>query len=104
MVLTPAPPAWCIRRLACSAYEWTAGDSPAYSGFAPWPCQDYPEEFHGAGYRSARGGTSARGAVAYRRTLRKRDHPVRRQIIAGWRTARDAEPYGAARCAATCVI
>jgi gamma-glutamyl hercynylcysteine S-oxide synthase len=44
-----------------------------------------------------RGGSFAVDAVACRGTFRNWDYPVRRQIFAGFRTARDAGPARDAR-------
>jgi iron(II)-dependent oxidoreductase len=44
--------------------------------------------FFGPEYKVLRGGSFAVDAVACRGTFRNWDHPVRRQIFAGFRTAR----------------
>jgi gamma-glutamyl hercynylcysteine S-oxide synthase len=44
-----------------------------------------------------RGGSFAVGPVACRGTFRNWDYPIRRQIFAGFRTARDGAPEDGAR-------
>jgi iron(II)-dependent oxidoreductase len=46
--------------------------------------------FFGAEYKVLRGGSWATDALACRSTFRNWDYPIRRQIFAGFRTARDA--------------
>jgi gamma-glutamyl hercynylcysteine S-oxide synthase len=46
--------------------------------------------FFGGDYRVLRGGSFGTDPAAVRATFRNRDHPVRRQIFAGFRLAWDA--------------
>ena len=59
--------------------------------------------FFGADYKVLRGGSFGTDAVACRGTFRNWDYPIRRQIFAGFRCARDAARRGArlSACAAT---
>jgi iron(II)-dependent oxidoreductase len=76
-------------------WEWTASDFLPYPGFAAWPYKEYSEVFFGDEYKVLRGGSFAVDQVACRGTFRNWDYPIRRQIFAGFRTARDAAPAAA---------
>jgi iron(II)-dependent oxidoreductase len=79
------------RQLIGDVWEWTASDFRPYPGFVAWPYREYSEVFFGSDYKVLRGGAFSADPVACRGTFRNWDHPVRRQIFAGFRTARDAE-------------
>ncbi len=79
------------RQLVGDVWEWTASDFLPYPGFRAWPYREYSEVFFGADYKVLRGGAFSADAVACRGTFRNWDFPVRRQIFAGFRTARDAD-------------
>ncbi|MFD3515604.1 ergothioneine biosynthesis protein EgtB [Streptomyces sp. NPDC058657] len=79
-----------VRQLIGDVWEWTSSDFLPYPGFAPFPYREYSEVFFGAAHKVLRGGSFAVDAVACRGTFRNWDLPVRRQIFAGFRTARDA--------------
>ena len=83
------------RQLIGDVWEWTASDFLPYPGFAAWPYREYSEVFFGAEYKVMRGASFAVGPVACRCTFRNWDYPIRRQIFAGFRTARDAAPAAA---------
>jgi gamma-glutamyl hercynylcysteine S-oxide synthase len=83
------------RQLIGDVWEWTGSDFLPYPGFAAWPYKEYSEVFFGDEYRVLRGASFAVGRVACRGTFRNWDYPVRRQIFAGFRTARDAAPTAA---------
>ncbi len=80
------------RQLVGDVWEWTSSDFLPYPGFRAWPYREYSEVFFGSEYKMLRGGSFAVGPVACRGTFRNWDYPVRRQIFAGFRTARDAAP------------
>ena len=80
------------RQLIGDVWEWTASDFLPYPGFVAWPYREYSEVFFGDEYRVLRGGSFAVDPVACRGTFRNWDYPIRRQIFAGFRTARDATP------------
>ncbi|MGP4109935.1 ergothioneine biosynthesis protein EgtB [Streptomyces sp. 4N509B] len=96
-------------QLLGDVWEWTASEFAPYPGFVAFPYREYSEVFFGTarrpgagphdGYRVLRGGSFATDPVACRATFRNWDHPVRRQIFAGFRTARsvDADPPPARR-------
>ncbi|WP_078588308.1 MULTISPECIES: ergothioneine biosynthesis protein EgtB [Streptomyces] len=80
-----------VRQLIGDVWEWTASDFRSYPGFRAWPYKEYSEVFFGPEYKVLRGGCFAVAPVACRGTFRNWDYPVRRQIFAGFRTARDLE-------------
>jgi gamma-glutamyl hercynylcysteine S-oxide synthase len=79
------------RQLIGDVWEWTASDFLPYPGFRAYPYKEYSEVFFGPDYKVLRGGAFSSDPVACRGTFRNWDYPVRRQIFAGFRTARDAE-------------
>ncbi|MFF1396119.1 ergothioneine biosynthesis protein EgtB [Streptomyces sp. NPDC058287] len=80
-----------VRQLMGDVWEWTSSDFLPYPGFAAFPYREYSEVFFGPDHKVLRGGSFAVDAVACRGTFRNWDYPVRRQIFAGFRTARDGE-------------
>ncbi|MER5972581.1 ergothioneine biosynthesis protein EgtB [Streptomyces sp. NPDC002055] len=81
-----------VRQLMGDVWEWTSSEFLPYPGFAAFPYREYSEVFFGDGYKVLRGGCFAVDPVACRGTFRNWDHPIRRQIFSGFRTARDATP------------
>ncbi|MGG7613979.1 SUMF1/EgtB/PvdO family nonheme iron enzyme, partial [Streptomyces sp. ZG43] len=79
-----------VGQLIGDVWEWTESDFLPYPGFAPFPYREYSEVFFGDAHKVLRGGSFGVDAVACRGTFRNWDLPVRRQIFAGFRTARDA--------------
>ncbi|MGW7055291.1 ergothioneine biosynthesis protein EgtB [Streptomyces sp. NPDC054887] len=79
-----------VRQLIGDVWEWTSSDFLPYPGFAAFPYREYSEVFFGGAHKVLRGGSFAVDAVACRGTFRNWDLPIRRQIFAGFRTARDA--------------
>jgi iron(II)-dependent oxidoreductase len=71
-------------------WEWTASAFGAYPGFRAFPYREYSEVFFGPEYKVLRGGSWATHPAAIRTTFRNWDFPIRRQIFAGFRCARDA--------------
>ncbi len=71
-------------------WEWTATEFRGYPGFQAHPYPQYSEVFFGHGYRSLRGGSWATSRRVATPTFRNWDLPIRRQIFAGVRIARDA--------------
>ena len=76
------------RQLIGDVWEWTSSDFLPYPGFEAWPYKEYSEVFFGPEYKVLRGGSFAVSPVACRSTFRNWDYPIRRQIFAGFRTAR----------------
>ncbi|ONH26770.1 ergothioneine biosynthesis protein EgtB [Pseudofrankia asymbiotica] len=102
-------------QLIGDVWEWTSSDFSAYPGFVAFPYREYSEVFYQAptgasgagtsqgatgteigtgierefhGYKVLRGGSWATDPSAVRATFRNWDHPIRRQIFAGFRLAR----------------
>ncbi|MEU5261006.1 ergothioneine biosynthesis protein EgtB [Amycolatopsis sp. NPDC021455] len=81
-----------VHQLIGDVWEWTSTDFHGYPGFAAFPYREYSEVFFGPEYKVLRGGSFGTDAAAIRGTFRNWDYPIRRQIFAGFRTARDAAP------------
>jgi gamma-glutamyl hercynylcysteine S-oxide synthase len=81
-----------VHQLVGDVWEWTSSDFTGYPGFAAFPYREYSEVFFGPEYKVLRGGSFGSDAVAVRGTFRNWDYPIRRQIFAGFRCARDARP------------
>jgi iron(II)-dependent oxidoreductase len=72
-------------------WEWTSSHFYGYPGFVAHPYREYSEVFFGGDYRVLRGGSWATSARVKTLTFRNWDHPIRRQIFAGVRLARDLD-------------
>jgi gamma-glutamyl hercynylcysteine S-oxide synthase len=72
-------------------WEWTSSRFEGYPGFVAHPYREYSEVFFGGDYRVLRGGSWATSPRVATITFRNWDHPIRRQIFAGVRLARDVE-------------
>ncbi|HVQ88260.1 MAG TPA: ergothioneine biosynthesis protein EgtB [Actinomycetes bacterium] len=83
--------AYGVQQQIGDVWEWTASVFTGYPGFAAWPYAEYSEVFFDMGLRVLRGGAWSVDPVACRGTFRNWDLPIRRQIFAGFRCARDAE-------------
>jgi gamma-glutamyl hercynylcysteine S-oxide synthase len=70
-------------------WEWTASHFHPYQGYETYPYAEYSEAFFGTEHRVLRGGSWATRPGAVRNTFRNWDYPIRRQIFAGFRLARD---------------
>ena len=70
-------------------WEWTSSDFGPYPGFEAFPYPEYSEVFFGTEYKVLRGGSWATRGPVSRVTFRNWDYPIRRQIFAGFRCARD---------------
>lgn len=81
-----------VHQLIGDVWEWTSSDFAGYPGFAAFPYPEYSLVFFGSDYKGLRGGSFGTDAVAARGTFRNWDYPIRRQIFAGFRTARDPTP------------
>jgi iron(II)-dependent oxidoreductase len=81
-----------VHQLIGDVWEWTSTDFAGYPGFAVFPYKEYSEVFFGPEYKVLRGGSFGTDPVACRSTFRNWDYPIRRQIFAGVRCARDAAP------------
>jgi iron(II)-dependent oxidoreductase len=81
-----------VHQLVGDVWEWTGSGWHPYPGFRVFPYPEYSQVFFGGDYRVLRGGAFGTDPSAIRATFRNWDHPVRRQIFAGFRCARDAGP------------
>jgi iron(II)-dependent oxidoreductase len=81
-----------VHQLMGDVWEWCDAGWHPYPGFEMFPYPEYSEVFFGGDYRVLRGGSFATDASVARATFRNWDHPIRRQIFSGFRTARDARP------------
>jgi gamma-glutamyl hercynylcysteine S-oxide synthase len=70
-------------------WEWTSSAFHGYPGFTAYPYREYSEVFFGEDYRVLRGGAWATHPRVASVTFRNWDLPLRRQIFAGVRLARD---------------
>ncbi|HVE91235.1 MAG TPA: ergothioneine biosynthesis protein EgtB [Actinomycetota bacterium] len=86
----PGASPWGCRQMVGDVWEWTSSDFRPYPGFRSFPYEEYSEAFFGPDYKVLRGGSWATHPSAIRTTFRNWDYPVRRQIFAGFRCARDA--------------
>ncbi|WP_007024823.1 ergothioneine biosynthesis protein EgtB [Saccharomonospora iraqiensis] len=83
-----------VHQLIGDVWEWTSSDFRPYPGFTAFPYREYSEVFFGPEYKVLRGGSFGTDAVAIRGTFRNWDFPIRRQIFAGFRCARDVDGPG----------
>jgi iron(II)-dependent oxidoreductase len=81
-----------VHQLIGDVWEWTSSTFAPYAGFEVFPYAEYSQVFFGEDYYVLRGGSFGTDQAACRGTFRNWDYPIRRQIFAGFRTARDAEP------------
>lgn len=79
-----------VHDLIGGVWEWTASGFTPYPGFRSFPYDEYSQVFFGSGYKVLRGGSWAADPLAVRGTFRNWDYPIRRQIFAGFRCAKDA--------------
>ncbi|GGG16830.1 hercynine oxygenase [Rhodococcoides trifolii] len=78
-----------VEQLMGDVWEWTSSDFVPYPGFRVFPYAEYSQVFFGGDYKILRGGSFGTDPFAVRATFRNWDHPIRRQIFAGFRCARD---------------
>ena len=89
----PAGASACgAEQMVGDVWEWTSSNFAGYPGFRSFPYREYSEVFFGTEYKVLRGGSWATHPRAIRATFRNWDYPIRRQIFAGFRLARDAAP------------
>jgi iron(II)-dependent oxidoreductase len=84
--------AYGAEQMLGDVWEWTASGFDAYPGFEAFPYSEYSEPFFCGLFKTLRGGSWATQPEAVTTTFRNWDYPDRRQIFAGFRCARDAEP------------
>jgi iron(II)-dependent oxidoreductase len=71
-------------------WEWTSSHFGGYPGFVAYPYREYSQVFFGDDYRVLRGSSWATHPRVASTTFRNWDLPLRRQIFAGVRLAREA--------------
>jgi iron(II)-dependent oxidoreductase len=81
-----------VHQLMGDVWEWTSSGWHPYPGFTVFPYPEYSQVFFGGDYKVLRGGAFGTDPSAVRATFRNWDHPIRRQIFAGFRCARDVGP------------
>jgi iron(II)-dependent oxidoreductase len=81
-----------VHQLIGDVWEWVDSEFTGYPGFTAFPYREYSEVFFGPDYRVLRGGSFGTDPAACRGTFRNWDYPIRRQIFAGFRCARDLAP------------
>lgn len=81
-----------VHQLIGDVWEWVDTNFHGYPGFVAFPYREYSEVFFGTDYKVLRGGSFGTDPVACRGTFRNWDFPIRRQIFAGFRCARDPRP------------
>jgi gamma-glutamyl hercynylcysteine S-oxide synthase len=82
-------PAGVIQMIG-DVWEWCSSDFLPYPGFDAFPYPEYSSIHFGSDYKVLRGGSWATHPSACRNSFRNWDYPIRRQIFAGFRCARDA--------------
>jgi iron(II)-dependent oxidoreductase len=85
-----------VQQLIGDVWEWTSSGWHPYPGFEMFPYPEYSQVFFGGDYRVLRGGSFGTDPAAVRGTFRNWDHPIRRQIFAGFRCARDVTAHESA--------
>jgi iron(II)-dependent oxidoreductase len=84
---------WGCEQMIGDVWEWTSSAFTPYPGYHWFPYKEYSEVFFKQDedrFRVLRGGSWATDPAAVRATFRNWDFPIRRQIFAGFRCARDA--------------
>jgi iron(II)-dependent oxidoreductase len=81
--------AYGVEQLVGDCWEWTSSDFTGYPGFEAYPYDDYSKSWFGSDYKVLRGASWATRPAVARGTFRNWDYPIRRQIFAGFRLARD---------------
>ena len=82
--------AYGVEQLLGDVWEWTSSPIRPWPGFTPMLYEQYTQPFFGGDYKVLRGGSWAVAPGILRPSFRNWDHPIRRQIFAGVRLARDA--------------
>ena len=78
-----------VHQLIGDLWEWCSSGFHPYPGFEVFPYEEYSQVFFGGDYCILRGGSFGTDEVVARSTFRNWDLPIRRQIFAGFRCARD---------------
>jgi ergothioneine biosynthesis protein EgtB len=81
--------AYGVEDMMGNVWEWTSSVFAGYDGFAPWPYEGYSKIYFDGAHRVLRGGSWATRPWAMRASFRNWYQPQIRQILAGFRLARD---------------
>lgn len=81
--------AYGVEQLVGDCWEWTSSDFLPWPGFSAYPYDEYSKIFFGSDYKVLRGASWATRPAVARGTFRNWDYPIRRQVFAGFRCARD---------------
>lgn len=81
--------AYGVEDMIGNVWEWTASTFAAYDGFESWPYDGYSKIYFDDAHRVLRGGSWATRPWAVRASFRNWYQPQIRQILAGFRLARD---------------
>uniref|UniRef100_B8HYA1 Methyltransferase n=1 Tax=Cyanothece sp. (strain PCC 7425 / ATCC 29141) TaxID=395961 RepID=B8HYA1_CYAP4 len=79
-----------------NVWEWTHTWFHPYAGFSSYPYAGYSTPYFDQAHRVLKGGSWATRAIALRSSFRNWYHPGTREILAGFRCARDADPEATA--------
>jgi ergothioneine biosynthesis protein EgtB len=74
-----------------NVWEWTSSWFDGYEGFVSYPYRGYSQAYFDGQHRVLKGGSWATRCWAMRSSFRNWYHPGVRQILAGFRCARDAQ-------------
>jgi len=81
--------AYGVEDMMGNVWEWTSSEFRGYGGFEPWPYEGYSQIYFDGKHRVLRGGSWATRPWAMRASFRNWYQPGIRQILAGFRLARD---------------
>jgi iron(II)-dependent oxidoreductase len=82
--------AYGCHQMLGDVWEWTSSDFQPYPGYEWFPYKEYSEVFYGTEHKVIRGGSWATHISSIRNTFRSWDYPIRRQVLVGFRCAKDA--------------
>ena len=77
------------RDMLGNVWEWTSSWFDGYSGFCSYPYPGYSEVYFDGKHKVLKGGSWATGSYGLRMSFRNWYHPHVRQILAGFRCAKD---------------
>jgi len=81
--------AYGVEDMIGNVWEWTSSVFAGFGGFEPWPYEGYSQVYFDGAHRVLRGGSWATRPWAMRASFRNWYQPQIRQVLAGFRLARD---------------
>ena len=87
----PAASKYGCRDMLGNVWEWTSSWFDGYSGFRSYPYSGYSEVYFDRQHKVLKGGSWATGTHGLRASFRNWYHPHVRQILAGFRCAKDED-------------